>query len=38
MEYCEKDLAKVLKKEGFLSEDVALRYFKQTVEGIKYIY
>jgi hypothetical protein len=31
MEYCETDLSKILKKEGHLNEDLALKYFKQTL-------
>ena len=38
MEYCETDLAKLLKKEIFLPEELAIKYFKQIIEGIKYIY
>ena len=38
MEFCETDLAKLLKQEIYLPEETALKYFRQTVQGIKYIY
>lgn len=38
MEYCETDLAKLLKNKRFLDIDLALKYFCQILEGIKFIY
>lgn len=38
MEMCDSDLGKVIKDRGPLSEEIAMGYFKQLIEGYKFLY